>query len=57
MCYQVLVLRSVSHFEVTGDMTFLAFLDVSKAYDTVWREELGNGFRKYLSILAKACMK
>ena len=42
-----------------GRRTFLAFLDVSKAYDIVWREGLWmkmdrvQGFRKNLSMYAK----
>ena len=45
---QVLVLRSVCNImRLQGRQTFLEFLDISKAYDTVWREELWMEMREY----------
>ena len=42
---QILVLRGVCELRRKG--TYLAFLDVSKAYDTVWREGLWEKMRRY----------
>ena len=45
---QFVILRSVCEMRmVEGKETWLAFLDVSKAYDTVWRQGLWEKMEKY----------
>ena len=46
--YQIFVLRSVAELrKKQGLKTVIAFLDVKKAYDTVWREGLWKKMRGY----------
>ena len=45
---QILALRSICEArKEQKKSTYLAFLDVSKAYDTVWRERLWEKMRRY----------
>ena len=45
---QILALRSICEArKEQKKSTYLAFLDVSKAYDTVWREGLWEKMRRY----------
>ena len=48
MSDHVLVLRNVCNImKSQGRQTFLAFLDVSKTYDTVWRDRLWMKISEY----------